>query len=154
MRIGLIASLCIASSPALEAPSPVGTWKTIDDDTRKARSHVQIVEEVGQLKGRIVELIDPDEPNPKCTECSGKKKNQPIKGLEIMWGLEKDGPAEWSGGKVLDPENGKTYDCKVWLESADVLKVRGSWLFIGRTQTWYRVDQPNDDSGPAGASKD
>lgn len=143
MRSPLLAVLCTASWPALAAPTAVGTWKTIDDDSGKARSYVQITEKSGQLRGRIVELIDPDEPDPKCTECSGPKKGKPIKGLEIMWGLRaQEGSAQWSGGKILDPENGKTYDCKVWLESENELKVRGSWLFLGRTQTWYRASPP------------
>jgi len=142
MRVALLACLCIASTSAEAAPSAVGTWKTIDDDTGKARSYVEIEERGGQLRGRIVEIIEPDEPNPKCTECEGPKKDKPIKGLEIMWGLEKNGAQVWTGGEILDPENGKTYDCKIWLESDDALKVRGSWLFIGRTQTWYRATPP------------
>jgi uncharacterized protein (DUF2147 family) len=37
----------------------------------------------------------------------------------------------------MDPETGKVYDCKLWLEG-DVLKVRGYVAFFFRTQTWRR----------------
>ncbi|MEM6369133.1 MAG: DUF2147 domain-containing protein [Myxococcota bacterium] len=142
MRSLTLTALCAASWPALAAPSAVGTWKTIDDDTGKPRSYVEITEQAGQLRGRIVALIDPEEPDPRCTQCSGAKKDRPIKGLEIMWGLQANGAAQWSGGKIMDPENGKTYDCRIWLESEGELKVRGSWLFLARTQSWFRAAPP------------
>jgi uncharacterized protein (DUF2147 family) len=120
------------------AASPVGVWKTIDDETGKPRAHVRIQESNGTYSGRIVHLVDPDDPNPKCTQCSGAKKNAPVIGLEILWGLEQSGNV-YQGGHILDPENGKTYDCKIWLEDEERLKVRGSWFVFGRNQTWHRI---------------
>lgn len=132
--------IALLFTATLTAASPVGTWQTIDDSSGKPRSHVQIEEKNGKLQGKIVHLIDPDEPNPLCDACPGPKKNAPILGLQIMWDLTRAGDAaEWTGGSIMDPENGKTYDCKIWLEGEDTLKVRGSWLFLGRTQTWRRV---------------
>jgi len=55
----------------------------------------------------------------------------------ILKGLKKRG-TEWSGGTILDPENGKTYRCKIWLDDGK-LKVRGYLGILFRTQTWYRV---------------
>lgn len=129
------------TAAALTAASPVGVWQTIDDSTNEPRAHVEIIEKNGVYTGRIVHLVDPDAPEPKCDKCSGTKKDQPIVGLEILWDLKKEG-TEYKGGHILDPENGKTYDCKIWLESEDRLRVRGSWLFIGRTQTWRRLKTP------------
>ena len=75
-----------------------------------------------------------------CDQCPGDKKDKPVIGLEIMWDLKpyKD---YWSYGEILDPENGKTYKCSIWLEDNDLLKVRGYIGFsaLGRTQTWHRV---------------
>ena len=45
--------------------------------------------------------------------------------------------AVWSGGKILDPGNGKIYRCKIWLKDGE-LKVRGYFGPFYRTQTWRR----------------
>ena len=76
-----------------------------------------------------------------CIECTGKDKNVPIQGLVIVRGLIKDGD-EWTGGKVLDPKNGKLYKCYMSLESDDKLKLRGyiGFSLLGRTEYWYRVN--------------
>lgn len=134
----------LGAAPPAAGEAPIeGLWQTIDDSSKKPRSHVEIEVEGGVATGRITKLIDPDEPNPKCAKCDGPKKNQPIVGLEFMWGLKRkkdeDKPT-WEGGKILDPENGKVYDCKIWLEDQNTLKVRGSWLMFGRTQVWHRLD--------------
>jgi uncharacterized protein (DUF2147 family) len=43
----------------------------------------------------------------------------------------------WSGGTILDPESGKVYDCKLWLENGRLM-VRGYVAFFFRTQEWIR----------------
>jgi uncharacterized protein (DUF2147 family) len=60
--------------------------------------------------------------------------------MEIMWGLTRDG-AEYSGGRVLDPEEGKTYRCKLRvIDAGKKLELRGyvGISLLGRTQTWLR----------------
>lgn len=122
------------------AQEVVGTWKTVDDVTGKARSHVEIYKENGLVYGKIIKLVDPKEPNPICDKCKGDDKNEPVIGLVIIKGLEKDDD-QYSGGKILDPENGKLYKCYISLEEPDKLKVRGyiGISLLGRTQHWYRV---------------
>ena len=124
----------------LHAQSPAGIWKTIDDVTDKAKSHIEIYESDGKYFGKIVKLLD-SEPGVVCEECSGARKDQPILGMVILEKLEayKD---YWSSGVILDPENGNEYRCSVWFEEGaqDELKVRGKhWTGLFRTQTWYRV---------------
>ena len=119
------------------AQSPVGVWKTVDDETGKAQSHIELYEKDGKLYGKIVDLLA-DPKDSRCDKCKGKKKDQPIIGMEILWDLKKDGKA-WEDGTILDPANGKTYTAKVWLDSKDKLKVRGYIGFVYRTQTWHRV---------------
>ena len=84
-----------------------------------------------------------EDPNPRCTKCKGWRKNKPILGLLFVWNLVKTGPNLWSKGKILDPDEGKTYTCKIWLDKkGKSLKVRGYlWIFY-RTQTWHRVSKP------------
>lgn len=126
-------------SPSAMAQSVEGTWKTIDDETGKAKSHVKIWKDSsGKLRGKIIKLLNPSRPNPTCDKCKGKLKGKPIEGMTIMWGLSKDDD-EWEDGTILDPKKGKTYDCKIWLEGKDKLKVRGYVAMFYRTQTWYRI---------------
>ena len=130
------AGLAIAGS----SPSPVGVWTTIDDDGKTPKAVVQIEQRGSKLFGKIIELIRPDRPNPKCDECDGDLKGKPIQGMQILWDLEEDGD-EWSGGKILDPNNGKVYRCYVEVvEGGAQLKVRGyiGISLLGRTQYWRK----------------
>ena len=80
--------------------------------------------------------------DPVCSECKGSRRNQPLEGLNIIWGLEQDGD-EWVDGKILDPENGKEYSAQLKVtEGGSQLEVRGylGFALIGRTQTWHRAD--------------
>lgn len=127
-------------------PKPIsGQWKTIDDETGKAKSIVQIYKKTdGKLYGKIVKLFREkgEDPDPICDDCTDYRKNKKIIGMEIITGLEQDGNEWYADDAILDPANGKIYDCKIWLEPSDnsVLNVRGyiGWFF--RTQTWHRVD--------------
>jgi uncharacterized protein (DUF2147 family) len=121
--------------------SPVGLWKTIDDETGKVKSVVRITEVNGELQGKVEQVFSPPakEPNPMCDDCEGERKGKPVIGMTIMEGLKKTGDAEWSGGKILDPANGKTYRCKVTVaEDGKKLRMRGYIAFFYRTQTWLR----------------
>lgn len=123
--------------------SPVGLWKTIDDKTNKPRSIVRIVEENGEFKG-IVEkgLVEGESADRVCDKCDPPRKGQKILGMTFMWGLKKDG-AEFKGGEILDPDNGKIYKCKMKLvDGGRKLDVRGfiGISLIGRTQTWLREE--------------
>ncbi|WP_369939469.1 DUF2147 domain-containing protein [Xanthomonas medicagonis] len=123
--------------------SPVGRWQTIDDETGKPKSIVQIEQAAnGTLNGKVVEILQSNHgPNPMCDKCDGAQKGKPIKGMTILWGLKPDGTAVWSGGSVLDPAKGKTYKAKVTLtDGGKKLQMRGyiGIEALGRTQTWIR----------------
>lgn len=124
----------------VNAQSPIGTWQTIDDGDGKPRSTVQIEAAGLGLTGKVLDLFPRscEPPDPVCDRCPGVRKNKPVKGMNILWGFKKKGN-EWTAGSILDPANGKTYRCTVWLEDADTLKVRGYWGLFWRTQTWRRV---------------
>jgi uncharacterized protein (DUF2147 family) len=115
-----------------------GKWKSVDDESNKAKSIVEVYKKEGKAYGKIVNLFrEPDEdPDPLCDECEGDKYNKRIIGMEIITDMELDGDT-WEGGEILDPENGKVYRCKIWVEDG-TLKVRGYIMFLYRTQTWIR----------------
>ena len=116
--------------------SITGRWRAIDDKTGEPKSIVEMYDEGGRVYGKIVELFTKagEDPDPICDICPGKRKNQKILGMVVVEGLEKDGDT-WVNGEILDPENGKIYRCKVWLENGK-LRLRGYVSVFFRTQTW------------------
>jgi uncharacterized protein (DUF2147 family) len=120
--------------------SIIGKWKTIDDETGKERSIVEIYESDGKIYAKIVKLLVKSEENRVCENCKGVNKNKPLKGLIVIDGLKKDGD-EWNGAKILDPKTGKEYKCYLTLDNPNKLKVRGylGFALLGRTQNWHRV---------------
>lgn len=117
-----------------------GKWKTIDDETGKPKSIVEITKKAdGKYYGKILQLLAKPANN-NCVACKDDRKNKPLIGLEIIRGMAKDG-AEFSGGTITDPKTGKTYKCNI-KRNGDKLDVRGyvGFSLIGRTQTWHKVN--------------
>ncbi|MEY4208803.1 MAG: hypothetical protein RLZZ20_1955 [Pseudomonadota bacterium] len=144
MQRWILLSLALFTSAALAESTPAGLWRTIDDHTGKEKSLVRIVEVNGEFRGTIEKLFrEPGEdPNPNCDKCTGDKKNKPVIGMMILTGLKKDN-SQWAGGEILDPQNGKIYRCKAWLENkGHDLHVRGfiGMALLGRTQIWKREE--------------
>ncbi|HQW87912.1 MAG TPA: DUF2147 domain-containing protein [Flavobacteriales bacterium] len=142
MRALLLSALLAATLPlAAQPPRPgndiTGRWTTIDDNTGKPRSVVEITVRNGKAYGRIVDLHDKTKLEKVCDLCPGDRKDQRILGLEVIRDMVADGD-EWDDGTILDPENGKEYSCKLWVEDG-TLKVRGYIAFLYRTQTWVRA---------------
>ena len=138
-----LALLAGAALPALAADeTPVGLWKNIDDTTGKPKAMIRISESNGVLEGKIEKLFRPadQEQNPVCAKCEGALKDQPLIGLPILAGLKKSGD-EYSGGTIIDPENGKVYKSKLSVsDGGKKLNVRGyiGMPILGRSQTWVR----------------
>lgn len=135
------ATLLLLSVQISFAQSVVGKWKTIDDETGEAKSIVEIYEQNGKIYGKVLDILNPAKRDRLCEKCDGDRKDKPVLGMVIMKGLENDDD-EYEGGKILDPEKGKEYKCKIWLDSEDKNKlyVRGYVAFFYRTQNWYRVE--------------
>ncbi|GAB3353231.1 DUF2147 domain-containing protein [Lysobacter tyrosinilyticus] len=135
LALPLLAAATMAG--AQSASSPVGRWKTYDEDTGKPRLIVDVYEaKGGTIAAKVVDTLFT--PNALCTACSGAAKNKPIKDMVIFWGLKPDGD-EFSGGTVLKLSNGKTYKSKAKLvEGGRKLEVYGCVSFICKHQTWTR----------------
>ncbi len=125
------------------AQSCVGKWITIDDETNKKKSIVELYKVDGKLYGKIIYLFPREgrEDDPKCKKCTDDRKDQPLVGLQIVRSLKWDGE-EWEGGTIVDPEIGKIYTVKMWLVegNANLLNVRGYIGPLYRTQKWVRVE--------------
>ncbi|MDN0075969.1 DUF2147 domain-containing protein [Crenobacter sp. SG2303] len=142
MKLKMLAAATLLAGFAAHAfadTAAAGTWKTIDDETHQPKALVQISENgSGELTGRIVKLfVNPDV---LCSKCDGERKDKPVNGMNILWGLKKDGEG-WEGGKILDPKSGKVYSAKMKLiDGGKKLEVRGflGVSLLGRTQVWER----------------
>ncbi len=133
--------LFISMAQAEQAPI-VGKWKTIDDKTGEPKSIVRIFERDGKYYGKIEKLFTKpgDNPEPVCDKCpdDDPRKDQPTLGMEILKDLVPKGDG-FSGGTILDPKEGKIYNCKLWVEEGNLM-VRGYIAFFFRTQTWLPAD--------------
>ena len=136
----------VAFSAAAQSTTPAGTWKTIDDSTRKEKSLVRIVEKNGVYTGNVEKLLDPETPRDAvCKDCSDERKDKPILGMTIIRNMKQSGDdkAVFEGGDILDPNNGKVYQSKMKLvDNGTKLEVRGfiGISLLGRTQTWIRAE--------------
>ncbi len=126
-----------------------GLWKTVSDegdDKGKAKSHMEIFEKDGVYFGKVNRLLLKPQ-DTLCTKCVGDLKDKPVVGMIIFQDMKKTGKiddalgVEFAGGTIMDPDNGKTYKCKMWAKG-DVLTVRGfiGIPTLGRSQQWYRVN--------------
>ena len=115
-----------------------GKWKTIDDETGKAKSIVEIWKKTdGKYYGKINQLLLKPENN-NCVKCSDDRKNKPLVGLEIIRGLKKDGK-EFTGGTITNPKDGKSYKTAI-VREGNTLKVKALIMGIAvKTQTWHLV---------------
>ena len=132
-------AIILAALLSFQTSTVQGTWVNIDDETGVEKSEITLYVENGKLYGKIERLLLPEDQGKVCEKCKGKEKNQPLEGLIIVKGLAKDGEV-WTDGKILDPANGKSYDCTIKLDDSNTLNVRGylGFSFIGRSQVWKR----------------
>lgn len=143
----LSVSLLIFSTITLAA-SPAGLWKSIDDKTGKPRSLIRVNEANGAYSAVVEKGLRADDTGDAlCDKCTDERKGQKIIGMTIAKNLkakEGDNPnREYQGGEILDPENGKIYQCKMKLsEDGNKLEVRGfiGVSLFGRSQTWTREE--------------
>jgi uncharacterized protein (DUF2147 family) len=137
----LLALYLITVTAFCQAQTIVGKWKTIDDSSGEERSIVELFDRDGLVYGKVIKtfLKLGEDPDPVCDQCSpdDHRYNKKIIGMEILRKMKKSGH-EYSDGDILDPENGRVYRCKLWIEEGD-LKVRGYWGPFYRTQTWKKV---------------
>ena len=142
------AKVQVKSDPA---NAVLGLWTTPKD-----KSRVRIYKAAdGTYHGRITWLKQPDYPadfhnkslagKPKVDIHNPKKglRSRPVLGMDVLTGFKYSPPNhDWRKGKCYDPEEGKTYNCRMWLKSHDVLMVRGYVWIFHKTQEWHRAQEP------------
>jgi len=149
----LLLSLLVAMHAPLWAASAdaiVGFWMVDSED-----AIIHIVEEDGLYKGKLAWLREShyplDDPRGIGGEPVADRQNPdpelrsaPLVGMTILKQLQYDGMELWRNGRVYNSENGKTYDCRIWLTDRQHLNLRGFLTipFLGATTTWTRVEAP------------
>ncbi len=137
------AIVLIVSGTAHAQMTPVGTWHSVDDESKQPKAQIVITQGAdGVLTGRIEKLLRPGaDAQAVCGKCSDDRKDKPIVGMEIIRGAQQvEGQNVWEGGRILDPEKGSTYSLRLTpTDGGAKLQVRGSLGPFGRTQTWVRV---------------
>jgi uncharacterized protein (DUF2147 family) len=142
-RIATALLLAVSGACALAQMTPVGLWKTIDDDGKTEKSLVRISESAGVLTGTIEKVFDAAKQDAKCDKCTDERKDQPVLGLPILRNVRQDADdkALWTGGEILDPNNGKTYRTRLKpVDGGKSMEMRGYIGFLYRTQVWQRVE--------------
>ena len=119
-----------------------GAWNSFDEETNRLESVIEVYEKNDQAFAKITKITNSENQSAICINCSGERKDAPILGMNILTGLKKDGD-EWSGGKILDPKNGKEYKCYIKLIDNNTLKLRGyiGISMFGRTAIWKRAEE-------------
>lgn len=137
----MLLSLCsMLLFSEMQAQGVLGKWEVTNDEG-KVNSIIEIYENGDHIVGEVVRIIKEEDRDKKCTECSGDLKDQPIEGLKVIYGFEKEGN-EYTGGTLIDPKSGKEYKGKLWVDEANPnqLNVRGYLAFFYKTKTWQRAE--------------
>jgi uncharacterized protein (DUF2147 family) len=141
----LLSLLCLAAA-AGNRTSIEGVWLVEDGEAR-----VRIARCGDRHCGTVVWLRDPlDERGRPYTDTENDDpslRERPVVGLEILrFGAAPDEDGVWRGGRIYDPQSGRTYHCSLELEAPDVLRMRGyvGLPLFGRSTRWTRVE---DDAG-------
>ena len=130
MLLSLLASAALLTEPtdvptAAAAPQSIyGEWATQGYgavvDIRPCDTAPQ------ELCGWLTWAWDPDDMQPGA-----------LGGL-MLWGATYDGE-HWRGGRLKNPEDGRTFRGRLWLKDDDTLSLRGCAGPFCQTQTWRRL---------------
>jgi uncharacterized protein (DUF2147 family) len=141
------------TAAAQDGDAILGLWAT-DPEGGGGEAHVEVYKENGKYYGKIIWLAEPVYPpdDPKGTPGEEKTdlnnpdpdlQDEPVVGLLITKDFVYNGKGLWHKGTIYDPDNGKTYKCKIKFgDNEKVLKVRGfiGFSMLGRTTYWNRVE--------------
>lgn len=124
-----------------------GLWQEYDDDSGSLVALIRIEQlPDNSYEGRIEKVfLDRDEnPAPICRQCPGELRNQPLQGLRILSGMKRKDKLSFEGGRILDPDDGKTYQCRLRLsEDGNTVEVTGylNLNWIGQSEIWRRISK-------------
>ena len=127
----------LIATPAFAADPVEGEW-LVESGTAKVR--------IGPCAGRAERMCgvvswtrDPASARAKdARNPDPALRNRTIMGLPMIRDFKPAAPGRWTGGKIYDPNTGKTYDSKMRVNGDGTLKVEGCVLVVCQAQTWRR----------------
>lgn len=137
----LLISVAILPIFAQGADRIIGVWFNSDNSSKIEISKT----EDGSFVGTIVWLSEPldnaEKPPTDSNNPRAELRNRPLIDLQVLSGLTYDGKGKYSGGRIYDPQSGKTYLAKADMMNNNTLSLR---IYIGislagRTVTWTRT---------------
>ena len=135
----LLAALALYGHSGANGDAIIGTWLTEEENGK-----IEIYKQDGKYYGKLVWGSNMFDENGK-SKLDAKNpdkalRTKPLQGLILLSNFEYNDDNEWEGGKIYDPQNGKTYSCIMKLDG-NVLKVTGyiGFSWIGRTVKWTKI---------------
>lgn len=127
-------------SASTYSQSVIGQWVSLDDNNHE-ECIIQLYMKNNKLHGKVIELLQEEDRGKICSKCPGKKKDQPLLGLEILSGFEEE-DGLWTGGRILVPKTGKAYRCNISIDENGQLIIRGyvGISLLGKSTYWQRVE--------------
>lgn len=123
--------------------SPIGVWEKIDPQTKQPTALIQITMGTDNtLVGKVTKVYNPEQNKTHCTDCPDEFNNQPIVGMEVLWGLKQASDYTWNDGQILSPKKGKVFSCNLTLSQDNqtlTVRVYSMSALLGHTETWYRA---------------
>lgn len=124
-----------------EQSNPIGFWQTMDDVTHQPSSIVEVWQENGTLKGKIVKIYEQGDhsPNDLCTLCTGDLYNKPLLGMTILSDLV-EGDDGWDHGQLLSPKLGRFFNTTMKLSDDGkqmIFTIASEGL--AKTKSWTRI---------------
>ncbi|WP_340111539.1 DUF2147 domain-containing protein [Maribellus mangrovi] len=130
------------TSFAQEADKIVGVWWN-EEKTSKIEVEKKDGKYIGTVVYMIPEKYENGEPPKDDENPDPELRDRSIVGLQILNGFVYNADKkEWKDGSIYDPKSGKTYDCYGWLESNELLKLKGfvaGIRWMGKSSEWYRT---------------
>lgn len=137
MKNILLISAVIFSFATFGQEEALGKWTTVDDKTAVRKSIVEVYKKDGRYHAKVIRMLYRDQ-DTICENCEGELKNQKVVGMDIISDMKySKRDKAFYNAVILNPESGKTYEGKIWVENGKLM-VRGYLFFFYRTQAWER----------------
>lgn len=142
LAAALAAGALLAMASSAQAADPVeGLW-LVQAGNAKVRVSPCAADRA-KMCGQITWLKNPNDkagqPLKDARNPDAAQRNRPIVGLLMIRDFKQVGPGRWTGGKIYDPNSGKTYGSKITANADGTLKVEGCIAVVCQAQTWKRT---------------
>lgn len=118
---------------------PGGIWRSGGRADGAWEYQAEFYQKNGRLHAKVIQL-GPLATIQHCHACAPPHQGKPLQEMDILWDLRNEN-GMWKNGKILNPENGKVYDCQLSLEPGGKIAIRAyiKMPLFGRTIFWESV---------------